>query len=392
MSNKTNPAYFTPSGKEFARGKTYHVDPLDLRIIGGANFVVPEERGPLDTDHIEHALIPPDLHKPLDPAFVETVRRKGVLTGLVIAAIDGVATTLEGRNRARAARVVNVERRANGDLPIIVKCTTQTGGEAEHASVMLIANFARKEWTALDRLQAAQKVMATGVDPATAAMHVGLTLTQLEALLAIDGSTIELRAAVEGGLSVTAAAELTKVRDPERQRAAVQATINAGGTVRAAKREGAVARGKDATPKTMGRVAALDLLGRVKGDDDYAAGARAALDAVLGAQTEERFDVLVEGKEQPQPKKAGAGVIVRYCGHNASFLADVYEIGGACVVVASGPLQNGHQDGSGLQRPASPKATLHLVDFPQAGYWQPRKGIFVVPSAQLRFLKSEDKS
>ena len=392
MSNKTNPAYFTPSGKEFARGKNYRVDPLDVRIIGGANFIEPGERGPLDTDDLIHELIPDDLHEPLDPAFVETVRRKGVIMAIVIAPIDGTATVLEGRNRIRAARIINIERRANGDLPIVVSCTTQTGGEAEQVSVMLITNFARKEWKPIDRLRAAQKLMATGVDPDTAAAHVGLTPAQLEALLTIDGSTVEMRAAVEKGeLSVTAAAELTKVRDPARQREAIAATVASGGTVRAAKRAGATARGKEAAPKMMGRSAALDLLGCVKGDDDYAAGARHAIEAVLGAKTEDRFDDLTEGKRELSAK-AGAGVIVRYCGHNASFLADVYEIGGACVVVASGPLQNGHQDGSGLQRPASPKATLHLVDFPQAGYWQPRKGIFVVPSAQLRFLKSEDKS
>ena len=86
-------------------------------------------------------------------------------------------------------------------------------------------------------------------------------------------------------------------------------------------------------------------------------------------------------KKPKKPESKGRiGAIVRYCGHNATFVADVIEVGGACVVVANGDIDKC------LVRPASNKVTHHIVDFPSAGYWNPRKGIFVVPSDQVVLL------
>lgn len=83
----------------------------------------------------------------------------------------------------------------------------------------------------------------------------------------------------------------------------------------------------------------------------------------------------------PAPeKKAGVGVMVRYCGHDAMFIADVIEVGDACVVVAADKID------SCLIRPATDEATHHLVDWPKAGYWSPRTGIFVVPRDQVVLL------
>ena len=83
---------------------------------------------------------------------------------------------------------------------------------------------------------------------------------------------------------------------------------------------------------------------------------------------------------KPITGKGRIGAIVRYCGHDATFIADVIEVGGACVVIANGQIDK-H-----LERPASEDATHHLVDFPVAGYWSPRTGVFVVPSAQVKLL------
>lgn len=84
-------------------------------------------------------------------------------------------------------------------------------------------------------------------------------------------------------------------------------------------------------------------------------------------------------KPKPIAGKGRIGAIVRYCGHNATFVADVITVGDACVVIANGDIDDC------LMRPAT-KATHHLIDFPVAGYWQPRKGIFVVPSDQVVLL------
>lgn len=80
--------------------------------------------------------------------------------------------------------------------------------------------------------------------------------------------------------------------------------------------------------------------------------------------------------------KSKSGAIVQYCGHAGCFIADVIEVAGACVVRANGEItpDNIVRDGS-LGAP-----THHLVDFPKAGFWNPRIGVFVVPASQVRAL------
>jgi hypothetical protein len=71
------------------------------------------------------------------------------------------------------------------------------------------------------------------------------------------------------------------------------------------------------------------------------------------------------------------GAVVRYCGHDASFVADVFVVGNVNVVRANGPVKL-----EKLKRPAK-DVTHHLVDFPQAGFWRPDLGVFVVPQDQV---------
>lgn len=72
--------------------------------------------------------------------------------------------------------------------------------------------------------------------------------------------------------------------------------------------------------------------------------------------------------------------IVRYCGHNASFVADIFEVSGAVVVRANGPVEKQ------LTRPCSQTATHWLSDFPKPGFWRPDLGVFVVPKKQFTKL------
>ena len=80
--------------------------------------------------------------------------------------------------------------------------------------------------------------------------------------------------------------------------------------------------------------------------------------------------------------KSKMGAIVRYCGHEAVFVADIFDFNTVNVVVANGPLDK-H-----LRRSESDvaKATHHLSDFPKAGYWSPVRGVFVVPGNQVKEL------
>lgn len=77
------------------------------------------------------------------------------------------------------------------------------------------------------------------------------------------------------------------------------------------------------------------------------------------------------------------GAQVRYCGHDASFVADVLEVGDAVVVISAG---NVHID-SLLRRPAG-ACTHEIVDFPVGGYWGKARGVFVVPRGQVRLVEA----
>jgi hypothetical protein len=75
--------------------------------------------------------------------------------------------------------------------------------------------------------------------------------------------------------------------------------------------------------------------------------------------------------------KVDHGVRVIYCGHNGWFIADVYWWGDTCLVHTDGPVS-----GSSLNRPAV-DCDYQLSDSPVAGFWNPQKGIFMVPKSQM---------
>ena len=83
--------------------------------------------------------------------------------------------------------------------------------------------------------------------------------------------------------------------------------------------------------------------------------------------------------------KAAIGARVQYCGHDGWFVADIFRIGDVNVVKA-----NGKVSGDTINRPAV-GVTHHLSDHPHPGCWCPERGIFVVPSRQVKELKIRSK-
>lgn len=68
------------------------------------------------------------------------------------------------------------------------------------------------------------------------------------------------------------------------------------------------------------------------------------------------------------------GAVVLYCGHDASFSADIFKVGTANIVIANGDL-----DAPGiLTRPARADCTHHVADH-MGGVWKPHRGLFAVP-------------
>lgn len=85
--------------------------------------------------------------------------------------------------------------------------------------------------------------------------------------------------------------------------------------------------------------------------------------------------------------KAAIGATVIYCGHRGTFIADIYEVGNVNVVHASREVTPENLERDGMEGPAG--ATHHLLDFPTAGFWKPRHGVFVVPKEQVKELNAE---
>lgn len=79
---------------------------------------------------------------------------------------------------------------------------------------------------------------------------------------------------------------------------------------------------------------------------------------------------------------SNVGARVMYCGHDGYFIADIVEVTGACVVRANGPVTPRNL----VRNDALGPATHMLIDFPNAGFWRPDLGVFVVPKEQVRLI------
>ena len=79
------------------------------------------------------------------------------------------------------------------------------------------------------------------------------------------------------------------------------------------------------------------------------------------------------------------GARVRYCGHDDTFVADVFKVGNCNVVRASRTPLDAPGFNDMLERSAM-GATHHLVDYPDMGFWRPDLGVFVVPEEQVTEL------
>lgn len=89
--------------------------------------------------------------------------------------------------------------------------------------------------------------------------------------------------------------------------------------------------------------------------------------------------------------KPAIGARVMFCGHNGWFLADIWKVGNVNVVRASGTFGYNAAFIDALERESPEEATYQLVDFPEAGFWRPDLGVFVVPEAQVTEINATKK-
>lgn len=77
--------------------------------------------------------------------------------------------------------------------------------------------------------------------------------------------------------------------------------------------------------------------------------------------------------------KSAMGARVKYCNHAGWFVADIFVVGTANVVRANHSIC-----GENIHRDEMESITHEMRDFPQAGFWRPDIGIFVVPQEQVK--------
>lgn len=235
---------------DFARGNLWSIDPLELCIVGGKRLVA-DEQGPLDTDHgPEHDLYDQRLDEALTEEFVNNIDAHGVDTPIIIVKLDDVAAVVAGRKRVRAARLVNLRRKKRGEPLIKIDCKLKRAAGSALLGAMIRENEARTDDGILTKIDKLKRLMDRGVSVEDAAIEFNVKLATVKGWLAFeDCATTETKAAArDGKLSASAASELAKIGDPDKQREKLAGMLSTGGKVsaRVARAASKIARGKAA--------------------------------------------------------------------------------------------------------------------------------------------------
>jgi ParB-like chromosome segregation protein Spo0J len=235
---------------DFARGNLWSIDPMEICIVGGKRLPV-DEQGPLDTDHgLEHDLYDERLDEALTEEFVNNVDAHGVDTPIIIAKIDDVATVVAGRKRVRAARLVNLRRKKKGEPLLKIDAKLKRVAGAGALGAMIRENEGRTDDGILTKIEKLKRLMNRGVSIEDAAIDFNVKLATVKGWLAFeDCATAETKtAARDGRLSASAAAELARIVDPDKQREKLVGMLSSGGkaSTSAARAASKIARGKAA--------------------------------------------------------------------------------------------------------------------------------------------------
>lgn len=233
------------------RDSIYSVDPGDhLCIVGGKGVLAGDERGKLDTAPDGNQLEDLDLREPLKDTFVANVDHYGVIVPIIVAKVDDVMVVVDGRTRVRAARAVNVGRKKRGEVPISIRCQMRREDKSgvNLIGAMITTNNQRRAETTASKIEKAKSMLARGGSEEDVALSFDVKPATVRGWLDFEDNATAAtkRAAASGRLSATAAAQVARIKDPDKQNAALAKLLEAPGksSVKAAK----IARGASATP------------------------------------------------------------------------------------------------------------------------------------------------
>mgnify|MGYP001568317085 CR=1 FL=1 len=272
-----------------------------------------------------HPLYDERVHLPLDEAMVLNIMQNGIIEPGVVRKNghreDGspVVEIVDGRQRYKCGKEADRRLRLEGKEGIRYPAVRRQGDSVDLFGVMISANEIRKGDDSIVRAKKLARYLATGKSKAEAAIAFGVTQSTVKNLLELLDLHPDVQKAVEGGLPITIAKELSSVPQEEQpgKLAELVASGNVSGTrgIEAAKeiRRGRapasdkvrmmsrpkVEAWKKALKKLEGRdvqiaLAVVDrLLGREKALSDYP-----KLEATLVPETEEKTKTGTKTKEK----------------------------------------------------------------------------------------------
>lgn len=227
MTTETAKSKSKKQAFDFARNSMWSVDPDDLCIVGG-KCLPKDEQGPNDTEEDEeNSLYDVRLHEPLTPEFINNIYAVGVDTPIIIAKLDDFATVVVGRSRVRAARVANKRRKANGEPLIKVDCKMKRDTDVGLMGTMISENEARRDDDMMTKIGKLKRFMNKGVSPEDAAIRFNVTLATIKNWLAFDDNALAVtkKAVEQGKISPSAATTLARIKEPEKQKEALEALL-----------------------------------------------------------------------------------------------------------------------------------------------------------------------
>jgi len=237
----------------FSRTTIFRADPEELVIVG------------LDTDDgPDHPLYDERINLDLDPHMVRNIAYHGVLEPVIVRKDPdtGAAVVVDGRQRVRHARAANVELRAQGAKPLLVRIVTEKGDDARLAGIAVSANELRRADSTLTKAHKAVRLQSLGYEVDEIARDFGVSASTVKNWWSLLEAAPAVRQAVEAGtIKPTVAYKLAKLPTPE-QKGALQALLaeaaETGGKVTATKAESRVRgqtgeEGGEATPRAPGK-------------------------------------------------------------------------------------------------------------------------------------------
>lgn len=151
--------------------------------------------------------------------FVESIRQHGVQESIIVRRGPTVRgqiryEVVDGRQRVLAARLVNKERKAASQMPIVVKCDVFRGTEVEAARMIAVLNEHRVPVDARTKAETAAQALKFGASEQQVCNDNNWTKADLRRYLDLLECVPEVQTAVQEGRLALAA--VPKLRQLER--------------------------------------------------------------------------------------------------------------------------------------------------------------------------------